>query len=91
MRIASTAKPNTGISTALRKDLNLAVQREEYERAAQLRDKIKSLDPAGLTPGSAGLYQITFQMPSSLSSNQVDLLVMQNGRSANPTKLPATP
>jgi uncharacterized protein (TIGR03437 family) len=46
---------------------------------------------AGLTPGSAGLYQITFQMPSSLSSNQVDLLVTQNGRSANPTKLPATP
>jgi len=46
---------------------------------------------AGLTPGSVGLYQITFQMPSSLSSNQVDLLVTQNGRSANPTKLPAAP
>jgi len=46
---------------------------------------------AGLTPGSAGLYQITFQMPSSLSSNQVDLLVTQNGRSANPTELPAAP
>jgi uncharacterized protein (TIGR03437 family) len=46
---------------------------------------------AGLTPGSAGLYQITFQMPASLSSNQVDLLVTQNGRSANPTKLPAAP
>jgi uncharacterized protein (TIGR03437 family) len=46
---------------------------------------------AGLTPGFAGLYQITFQMPSSLSSNQVDLLVTQKGRSANPTKLPAAP
>jgi uncharacterized protein (TIGR03437 family) len=46
---------------------------------------------AGLTPGLAGLYQITFQMPSSLSSNQVDLLVTQNGRPANPTKLPAAP
>jgi uncharacterized protein (TIGR03437 family) len=46
---------------------------------------------AGLTPGFAGLYQITFQMPSSLSSNQVDLVVTQNGRSANRTKLPAAP
>ncbi|MEZ0230268.1 MAG: UvrB/UvrC motif-containing protein [Planctomycetota bacterium] len=32
------------VLTALRKDLNLAVQREEYERAAELRDKIKSLE-----------------------------------------------
>jgi protein arginine kinase activator len=36
------------VLTALRKDLSLAVQREEYERAAQLRDKIKSLEtPVG--------------------------------------------
>ncbi len=32
------------VLTALRKDLNLAVQREEYERAAELRDKIKNLE-----------------------------------------------
>jgi protein arginine kinase activator len=32
------------VLTALRKDLNLAIQREEYERAAELRDKIKSLE-----------------------------------------------
>jgi len=52
---------------------------------------VVSIVYAGLTPGLAGLYQITFQMPSSLSSNQVDLLVTQNGRSANPTKLAAAP
>lgn len=32
---------------ALRKDLTLAIQREEYERAAQLRDKIKVLEEGG--------------------------------------------
>ena len=32
------------VLAALRKDLNLAIQREEYERAAELRDKIKSLE-----------------------------------------------
>lgn len=32
------------VLTALRKDLNLAIQREEYERAAELRDKIKALE-----------------------------------------------
>lgn len=46
---------------------------------------------AGLTPGSVGLYQITFKVPSSLSSSDVDLVVMQNGRSSNTTKLPAAP
>jgi protein arginine kinase activator len=35
------------VLTALRKDLNLAIQREEYERAAELRDKIKSLESSG--------------------------------------------
>lgn len=35
------------VLTALRKDLNLAVQREEYERAAELRDKIKTLESQG--------------------------------------------
>lgn len=38
------------VLTALRKDLNLAIQREEYERAAELRDKIKSLETAGGSP-----------------------------------------
>jgi protein-arginine kinase activator protein McsA len=32
------------VLTALRKDLNAAIQREEYERAAELRDKIKVLE-----------------------------------------------
>jgi protein arginine kinase activator len=32
------------VLTALRKDLNLAIQREEYERAATLRDKIKTIE-----------------------------------------------
>lgn len=32
------------VLSALRKDLNLAIQREEYERAAELRDKIKSFE-----------------------------------------------
>ena len=32
------------VLAALRRDLNLAIQREEYERAAELRDKIKSLE-----------------------------------------------
>lgn len=44
------------VLTALRKDLNVAVQREEYERAAELRDKIKSLEskaPAGDGAGDA--------------------------------------
>ena len=46
---------------------------------------------AGLTPGSVSLYQITFKVPSSLSSSDVDLVVTQNGRSSNTTKLPAAP
>jgi protein arginine kinase activator len=43
------------VLTALRKDLNLAVQREEYERAAELRDKIKTLEskPAQMSGGEA--------------------------------------
>jgi protein arginine kinase activator len=32
------------VLSALRKDLNLAIQREEYERAAELRDKIKHIE-----------------------------------------------
>jgi protein arginine kinase activator len=35
------------VLTALRKDLNLAIQREEYERAAELRDKIKTVESSG--------------------------------------------
>ena len=44
---------------------------------------------AGLTPGSVSLYQITFKVPSSLSSSDVELVVTQNGRSSNTSKLPA--
>jgi uncharacterized protein (TIGR03437 family) len=43
---------------------------------------------AGLTPGSVGLYQITFQVPSGLSAPDADVVVTQNGRSSNTTKLP---
>lgn len=32
------------VLTALRRDLNLAIQREEYERAATLRDKIRRME-----------------------------------------------
>ncbi len=46
---------------------------------------------AGLTPGSVSLYQITFKVPSGLSSSDVDLVVTQSGRSSNTTKLPAAP
>jgi protein arginine kinase activator len=35
------------VLVALRKDLSLAIQREEYERAAELRDKIKALEEGG--------------------------------------------
>ena len=34
------------VLAALRKDLSVAIQREEYERAAELRDKIKTLESA---------------------------------------------
>lgn len=41
------------VLTALRKDLNQAIQREEYERAAELRDKIRTLESAPPQQGKA--------------------------------------
>jgi len=42
---------------------------------------------AGLTPGAAGLYQITLQVPTSASSGDQTLVVTQGGVTANTTKL----
>ncbi|MGA2882156.1 MAG: putative Ig domain-containing protein [Bryobacteraceae bacterium] len=43
---------------------------------------------AGLTPGFVGLYQINFQVPTSVSSGALEVDVTQNGVAANPTLLP---
>jgi len=45
---------------------------------------------AGLTPGSVGLYQIDFQVPTSVSSGNLPLTVTQNGIAANTTSLPVS-
>jgi uncharacterized protein (TIGR03437 family) len=45
---------------------------------------------AGLTPGFVGLYQINFQVPSSASSGELQVIVTQNGVAANPTLLPVS-
>jgi uncharacterized protein (TIGR03437 family) len=43
---------------------------------------------AGLTPGSVGLYQVTFQVPLNARSGDLDVVLTQNGRAANTVKLP---
>ena len=45
---------------------------------------------AGLTPGAAGLYQINFQVPPSAHSGDLNMLVTQNGQTANMTTLPVS-
>jgi uncharacterized protein (TIGR03437 family) len=45
------------------------------------------VDFAGLTPGSAGLYQIDFQVPTSASTGNLNVVVMQNGLTSNTTTL----
>jgi uncharacterized protein (TIGR03437 family) len=45
---------------------------------------------AGLSPFFVGLYQINFQVPSGLSSGELEVDVTQNGVAANPTKLPVS-
>ncbi|MBZ5608865.1 MAG: hypothetical protein LAP38_11435 [Acidobacteriia bacterium] len=45
---------------------------------------------AGLTPGLVGLYQVTFQVPASARSGDLDVVLTQNGRSANTVKLPVS-
>jgi uncharacterized protein (TIGR03437 family) len=48
------------------------------------------VDFAGLTPGSAGLYQIDFQVPTTASSGNLNVVVMQNGLTSNTTTLPVS-
>jgi uncharacterized protein (TIGR03437 family) len=45
---------------------------------------------AGLTPGSAGLYQINFQVPANAQTGDLTVIVTQNGMAANTTKLPVS-
>jgi uncharacterized protein (TIGR03437 family) len=45
---------------------------------------------AGLSPGSAGLYQINFQVPASAQTGDLSLAVTQNGMAANAAKLPVS-
>ncbi len=42
---------------------------------------------AGLTPGSAGLYQITFQVPLNAAAGDSSLVITQGGVTANTTLL----
>jgi uncharacterized protein (TIGR03437 family) len=45
---------------------------------------------AGLSPGSAGLYQINFQVPASAQTGDLSVVVTQNGITANAAKLPVS-
>jgi uncharacterized protein (TIGR03437 family) len=45
---------------------------------------------AGLTPGSVGLYQIDFQVPSGTPSGNPTVVVTQNGIAANSATLPVS-
>ena len=44
----------------------------------------------GLTPGFAGLYQITFAVPPDARSGTLNVVVTQGSVSANTTTLPVT-
>ena len=48
---------------------------------------VNNIAYAGLTPGAAGLYQITFQVPSNLPAGDLSLVITQGGVSANTTLL----
>ena len=45
---------------------------------------------AGLTPGSAGLYQIDFTVPSGAGNGNLNVVVMQNGLVSNTATLPVS-
>ena len=42
---------------------------------------------AGLTPGGVGLYQINFTVPATAKTGSLDVVITQNGVTANATKL----
>jgi len=43
---------------------------------------------AGLSPGFVGLYQVNFTVPPTAKNGDLDLVLIQNGVTANITKLP---
>jgi uncharacterized protein (TIGR03437 family) len=45
---------------------------------------------AGLTPGSVGLYQIDFYVPSTVRNGNLNVVVTQNGFSSNMATLPVS-
>jgi uncharacterized protein (TIGR03437 family) len=45
---------------------------------------------AGLSPFFVGLYQINFQVPTGVTSGELEVDVTQNGVAANPTLLPVS-
>jgi uncharacterized protein (TIGR03437 family) len=48
------------------------------------------VDFAGLTPGSVGLYQIDFQVPTNAQTGNLNVVVSQNGLVSNTTTLPVS-
>ncbi len=48
------------------------------------------VDFAGLTPGSAGLYQIDFEVPTNASNGNLKVTVTQNGMTGNVATLPVS-
>ena len=48
------------------------------------------VDFAGLTPGSAGFYQIDFQVPTNAPNGNLNVVVTQNGVMSNTTTLPVS-
>jgi uncharacterized protein (TIGR03437 family) len=45
---------------------------------------------AGLSPALVGLYQIDFQIPTTASSGNLNVVVTQNGQTANTTTVPVS-
>ena len=53
-----------------------------------LNDNPISILFAGLTPGLVGLYQVNFQVPTTLAAGNYDLQLTQDGTQSNMTVLP---